>query len=287
VAEKYTAALGSPGFAQLGRLLDDDGHLEFPGLDDAHGRDSVVHAHDVLFGSFDGRAVALGRVWRTASTQTLEWTMTGVHVKEWMGVPPSHKAVAFRGLTLLWTKDDGSITDVHIYFDVAVVKAQLGAGPKELASLPLASVPSGPPQVFEQKGTPEETYNLDVARDSLDALENNREAAYLDLRTDDVEVDSLERVAPARGKDEAKAYCKAMHKAIGQLDTTIDNAWAVGPFVVVEYYIAGELLGPLGWVPAQRDKVIRLHVAQIDELRNGKIARVSRYENPAELVGMP
>ena len=62
-----------------------------------------------------------------------------------------------------------------------------------------------------------------------------------------------------------------MHKAIGQLDTTVDNAWGVGRFAVVEYTIAGEQVAPLGWVPAQRDKVIRLDTVR--RRRDGRTAR--------------
>src|SRR5580693_250622 len=47
-AEADAAALGSPGFAQLGPLLDEDAHFSFPGADDARGRTQVVHAHDGL-----------------------------------------------------------------------------------------------------------------------------------------------------------------------------------------------------------------------------------------------
>jgi hypothetical protein len=56
----------------------------------------------------------------------VEWTLTGTQARDWMGVPATHKSAGVKGLTLLWTKDDGSIIDVHVYFDVAAVQAQLG-----------------------------------------------------------------------------------------------------------------------------------------------------------------
>jgi hypothetical protein len=287
LAGAYTTGLASPGFAQLGSLLDDDAHLATPGRDDAHGRDAVVRVHDVLFGAFDSRSASMSRVWRTDSTQAVEWTMTGVQARDWMGVAATHKPVAFGGLTLLWTKDDGSVTDVHVYFDVAVVKAQLGVGPKELVSV-AATMPARPasaaPRIFEQTGFAEEKIGLALVRAELDALENNNEAAYVAAVTDDVEVYTLERAQPRRGKDDIRAYFKAMHKAIGQLDTTIDNAWGIAHFAVVEYEIAGEQLGPIGWIAARRDKVVRLHVADLIEIRDAKIARVWRYDNPAEIT---
>jgi hypothetical protein len=283
LADAYASALASPGFAPLGPLLDDEAHFASPGMEDAHGRSPVVHAHDVLLGAFDDRQVTPSRVWRTPSEQTFEWTLTGTHARDWMGVAATHKPVAFKGLTLLWTKDDGSITDVHVYVDVALVKAQLGVGPKDLLSLSPVSRPVGPAQVFEQTGSANEPNHLALVQSWLDALENAKESAYVGAVTDDVEVDTLERPQPARGKEAARAYYKAMHKAIGQLDTTVENGFGVAQFALVEYSIAGEQIGPIGWIPAQRDKVIRLELVDICEITGGKIARVWRYDNPTQI----
>jgi ketosteroid isomerase-like protein len=277
----YATSLASPAFAQLSPLVDDDARFTFPGTDDAHGRNSVVHAHDVLFGAFDQRKVVATRVWRTASQQTVEWSMSGVQARDWMRVPATQKPVTISGLSLLWTKDDGSISDIHLYFDVAAVKAQLGAGPKGLAAFTPPAVPAGAPQFIDRNGKDDNT--VDVVKAALDALENN-EPAYLAALTDDVEVHTLERPEPAHGKDDARAYFKAMHKSIAQLDTTVDNGWGIATYAVVEYTIAGEQLAPIGWVPAQKESVVRLHVVDVNELRDGRIARVWRYDNPSELL---
>ncbi len=284
VAEGYEQALASPGFAKLRPMLDEDIRSTFPGQDDAHGRDAVIHAHDVLFGAFDGRAVGMSRVFRTDSTQAVEWTLSGTQARDWMSVPATHKPVVIKGLTLVWTKDDGSLTDIHIYFDVAVAKAQLGIGPKELLSLPLPAMPSGPPQVFEQTGAPEEKVNVTVGRAAIDALENNDEAAYVDTKTDDTQYFSLEHAQPEIGKDAAHAYFKSIRKSIGQVDTTIDNAWGIGAFSILEYSIAGEQLGPIGWVRMQHNTVVHFDVAQVNEIRDGKVARVWRYDDPAQIL---
>jgi ketosteroid isomerase-like protein len=284
-AERYVAALASPGSAQLVPLLDDDAHFDFPGGEDVHGRDATVRAHEALFGAFDERAVVATRVWRTASAQAVEWTMKGVQSRDWMGVAATHKAVTFQGLSLLWTRDDGSLADVHVYVDVAVIKAMLGVGPKSLLALPVPLFPAtSAPQVFEQTGAPEEQKNVAVVAAHLDALENDREAEYVAGVTDDVEVTTSEH-EPRRGREGTRSYFKGMHKAILQLDTTIENSWGVGPFAIVEYFISGEQIGPLEWIPAQRNRVVRLQTTDIAEIRDGKIARVRRYSNPQEIAG--
>lgn len=284
VAEQYAAALASPGFAALGPKLDSDAHFAFPGAADARARDGVVQAHDKLLGAFDKRAITVSRVWRTANEQTVEWTLTGVQTKPWMGVDTTQKPVVIRGISLLWTKDDGSITDVHVVFDTALVKAQLGVGPKELLGAPPPAMPSGPPQVFDKASTPEEEGNVAIVRGWLDALEAGNENAYLGAATDDVTVETSERFQSVHGRDDLRAYFKMLRKAVGQLDTTVDNAWGVGPYVVVEYTVAGEQLGALGWVPPQRDKVFRLDKVSIAEIAGGKISHVWKYDNLGQLL---
>jgi steroid delta-isomerase-like uncharacterized protein len=287
LAEAYVRALASPDFSELGPLLDDDAHFAGPGMPDVHGQRPVVRAHDELFGAFDDRHITASRVWRTPREQTIEWTLTGTQAREYGGVAATHKAVAFRGLTLLWTQDDGRITDAHVYVDVAIIKAQLGVGAKSLLSLSAPSVPVGPVETLEQADKPSamELGEISQVRAWLDAFENRKEAEFVGAATGDVELTTLEAAQPARGADGLKAYYTFMHRSIGQLDTTISNAWAVGPFAIVEYFIAGEQLGPLGWIPFQRDKVIRMELVDICEIRDGKIKHIWRYDNPEQLLG--
>jgi ketosteroid isomerase-like protein len=285
IAEAYAGVLSSADLGGLAPLLAGDVRFAFPGVPDARGKDAVVKAHQTLFGAFDKRTLAMTRLFRTDSAQAIEWTLTGVQARDWMGAAATNKPVAFKGLTLLFTKDDGTISEAHAYFDVAVVKTQLGLGPKELAALTPTPAATGAPQVFEATHTPDEARNVTEARAVLDALEKNDEAAYVATMTDDVVVETLQRAQPMRGRDDQKAYFKAMHRAIGMLDTTLDNSFGVTRFAVAEYFIAGEQLGSLGWLPAQRDKVIRLQVVDVMELRDGKVAHVWRYDNPSQIAG--
>ncbi len=287
-ANDYVEGLASPDFAKLKPLLDDDTHFFMPGVDEARGRDRVIHAHDVLFGPFTDRKVAATRVWRTPTEQAIEWTLTGTDAQPWLGLQPTKKTVGFRGLTLLWTSDDGSIDDIRMFFDVAVVKAQLGGGPgpKTLQSIPPATLPTAPAQVMDAAGGPEEKANIAIVKASLDALENNSEIAYVAAMADDVEVTTTWQPQPARGKEEARKYFKAMRAAIAQLNTTVSSAMAVGSFVIAEYRIEGEQRKDIGWVQAEPNtsKVTRLEVVDVVEIRSEKIQRIWRYDNLAELL---
>jgi hypothetical protein len=307
---------GAP-FARLAPLLNPDlSEFWSPGMHPVNGPASILAAHDELFGAFDDRKMALTRVWRTPNEQTIEWVMTGKQAREWMGIPATQKAVAFMGLALLWTKDDGTLVDIHVYFDIGLLKVQLGApGPDgtsaasprrgqnlgELLSLFPPSPPSGPAQVFEQEPqSPDQADagrgnvgNVNVVKSWLDALENNKEADYVAALAEGAEIFTLQRALPMRGAEDARKYFRATHRAIGQLDTIVNNAWGVAQYAVVEYDLDGEQLGAFSWIPllaaapARSGVVAHFDIVDVCEIRGGKIARVWRYDNPAQMLASP
>jgi ketosteroid isomerase-like protein len=292
VVDAYLVALGPAGSASLASRLDNEVRFTFPGLPDSRGKaaDPATHdpgavsAHDALFAGFDGRSAVASRVWRTADEQIVEWTVSGTQNGTWMGIPATHKPAVIKGVTLIATKDDGSITKLDVVFDVAVVKAQLGVGPKDLLALPPPVMASGAPQVLEQSNTKDEVFTVTAARAVLDALEHDDPATFAATMTDDVVIETPERAQPMRGKDDVKAYFKTMHKSIGELDSRVAGAWGIGSYAIVEYSVAGEQIGAYDWIPAKSDKVVEAHFVDVSQVRDGKVAHVWRYENPQELV---
>jgi hypothetical protein len=285
LAEVYTTVLSSPVFAELGPILDEQARFAF-GARNTHGRERVLKGHEEMFGAFDERHFVTSRVWLTDSThpldsQALEWTMTGVHARDWMGVAATHKRVVIKGLTLLWTSDNGIITELHVYFDEEVVKAQLGSGPADLQRLQAPSTDPGPRQVFERSGTPDEATNVATMRAMTQALEDDKEADFLSTMADDVEVFTLDSAGVVRGKDAARAHFRTLRKSIRLLDTVIQNAWGVQSFVILEYAIAGLQLAPLRRIAFAANHPLHTQFVDIAEIQNGKIARIWRYADPA------
>jgi hypothetical protein len=283
-AEAYVRVLSSGNLAALGPMLDAGANFMFPGFGGARGREAVVRAHEDIFGAFDDRQLDVSRVWRTDSTQTIEWTFRGVLERPFGRVRPTHEPSAFRGLTLLWTNDDGAIIDIHTYFDESAIRGRGDAGlSADEASAPATPADGGDgPQFFDQSGSLAERLDLECVRSSLDALEQNRDGDYVSSATDDVELFPGGRGKALHGKEALLGYVRALHKSIGQLDTTIENVWAIADFVIVEYDMSGEQVGPIGGIPAD-GRVIRLHVADVVELRSSRMKRIWRYDDPAEL----
>lgn len=286
IPQEYAQAFATDGFRGLVPLLGEDAHVTF-GSKTTLGRDRVVSMHESLFGAFDHRTLSVRRVLVTDSEQSIEWTLSGVQALDWEGIPATHKPIATRGISVVWTKDDGSIPDIHVYFDENVVRAQLGAGPPQLQALPPPAVTSGPPRVVEAAGTPQEVDDLGVLRAMVDALEDNKPAVYVGGLADDVTIETLEHAEPARGKDAARAYFDAMRKGIGQLDTLAQGGFGAGDFAILEYSISGIQLAALDaattpHVPFLRGRAIRLHVVDVAELHDGKVTVLTRYDDPAE-----
>jgi ketosteroid isomerase-like protein len=287
VADAYVKALASPGLIEIGLLVGEDVRFTF-GTHDTRGRQAVIKAHDKVFGAFGDRKFITSRIWLTDSThlldcQALEWTMTGVQERPWLGVAPAGKAVSIKGLTLFWTDDDGVISEIHTYLDEEVVKAQLGVGPAELLQLPLPRADAGPPQVLERKGAPEEMANVATVRRMIQALEDGQEAVFLATMTDDLALETLDASAPIRGQEAALAYFRTLRRSVRQLDTVIQNAWGVGSFAIVEYEITGLQTASLRRHHVANDDGARtFHTQRVDvvEFRAGKIARIRRYSDP-------
>jgi hypothetical protein len=290
LADAYLKALSSPGFVGLDSIIDEQGRVAL-GARNTHGRARVLKVHEDAFGAFDQRHFVTNRVWLTDSThpldaQAFEWTMTGVQARVWLGIAPTLKPVVIKGLTLIWTNDDGIISDLHVYFDEGVVRAQLGNGPAELQKLPLPSPDAGTQEVFERTGAPEEKANVAVARAMIQALEDDKETDFMATLDDNVQVFTSDHAEPARGKSAARQYFRTLRGSIHHLDTVVENAWGTGSFAVVEYAITGLQQAPLPRVTFAADRPLHTQFVDIAELKGGRMVRIWRYSDPIAFATM-
>ena len=277
IADTLAASFASESFRDFSGILDSNAYFAFVGERNAFGRDNVIHAHKILFEGLANRTLTIHRVLMTESTQSIEWTLSAEHL-------PTSKAVTFNGLTLLSTKDDGSVTSIRHYFDEAVLLAQTGAGPDGLPRLPAAEPIEGQRIVVEQAGTDAERTNLSTVLASLDALENKNEKAYLAAMAHDIEVAVLSSSPPIRGLSGLREYYRSIHRSIGHLDTQLVNAYAMGSLVVVEYKITGEQRGTIAWVSMHKDNLPKMFVVDVADMREGKISKLWRYDSPMQAI---
>jgi hypothetical protein len=276
IAGTYLTALESPNLEGLGALLDEHVHFTFAGMHDRRGRTLVIDAHHRLFDGFDRRHIRPSRVLLTDNMQVIEWTMNGFATS-------SKKPVRLNGVLLLSTNDDGSIGDVYVAFDEALAAAQGGSAPKGFPSVITEAPAIEGFSLLEQAASVDEAANVAVVRTSLDRFEEFKEREYLETFADDVDVTPL--VGPSlHGHADLKNYQRQMQHAIANLDSTTDNAWGIGDFVVVQYHIVGEQRGPLGWIASQRDRLLKMFIVDVIEMRDHKIKHVWRYDNPSQII---
>lgn len=277
IAQRFLAALSSPHCERLAPLLDEAAHFWFAGRETL-GPAAVVGQHADVFGAFAQRQFKATRLLLAASAQAIEWTMTGTQTLPWQGLPASGKPVVIEGLSLVSTSDAGLITDLRMYFDQAVVKAQLGVGPAELLALPAPPVSAAPPLVVEEPPSRHDAPNTGVMRTMLHDLEDNQEAAFLATLADGIEIFTPDRAQPMTGKEAARSYYRALHKALRQLDTVIENAWDVGQFAIVEYTITGMQRAAWNRIPLVPNRALNLRFADIAETHEGKVTRIWQYQ---------
>jgi hypothetical protein len=284
ISERYLAALSSPQCEKVGPLLNEAAHFWFAGRETL-GPAAVVGQHTDVFGAFAQRRFRTSRLLIATSAQAIEWTMTGAQAGPWLGVPASGRPVVIKGISLLGTSDDGLITDIRMYFDQEVVKAQLGVGPAELLALPPPAVGDAPPLVVEQPvpepGAPSTSVapNTGVVRAMLRDLEDKKEADFLATLADGIEVFTQDRALPMTGREAERGYYRSLHKALRQLDTVIESAWDVGRFAVVEYAITGMQRTAWGRIPFVPDRALNLRFVDVAEIGDSKVTRIWRYGN--------
>ncbi len=278
VASAYLRALAAEQFEGLAEQLDDQVHFSLAGAVDRRGKKDAVAAHRALFGALSHRRVEASRVLLTESSQVVEWVMSGE-------AAAGGKAITIAGVSLLWNNDDGSITDLHLFVDEAQLAAQLGRAPKGYTQLPLPPARQERAN-HEQKNDAREAANLEVAHKYLESWRRGDDAALGALMTDDVELISQASEPDVRGRGEARQRLRGWHHAIDPLDALVDNYIPVGDLVVVEFHFVGQQRAPIGWVPLQAENVLKAYFVDVLELREGKIARVVRYENPMQLVSV-
>jgi hypothetical protein len=212
-------------------------------VSDVLGRDKIVRAYDALLARFSPRSFRATRLLLTDSSALLEWTMIS-------------DQLSLRGATALWTEDDGTISDLHLFLDPAAATA-------------------GAPAAFEEyerpNGNQPDAPGVPAVRAWLSALEREDDSPYVASMTTDAEVITLRGAASERGKPLARAYHKAMHAMMSDLSTSIENTWSAGPLVGVEYKITGR---------QKKDELIVLSLLDVVELRESKVAKVWRYEAP-------
>jgi predicted ester cyclase len=273
-------ALAADDMKKMAEFIDPEADFSFPGMSDASNRDGMLKACGDLFSPFSNRKYAASRIWQIGEAAVVEWSMLAIQSGEFMNVRATGKPVGIHGLSLYFFNLNGLVNDIHVYFDIGAILAQLGAAPKGVETPPLP--PLAPtPEAFVAEGTPSD---ITMVNASWDAFEAKNAAGYLAPMADDVEVFRFDRATPEHGKDARKKYFDWIARGLSSLSQTPLNAWSDGPFVIEEYYTGGVNSGKMTPDAPASGHAVRVHLVDIDEIREGKIKRIWTFGNSLELL---
>lgn len=120
-------------------------------------------------------------------------------------------------------------------------------------------------------------------RDLFAAYEPYDEEKVLSLHTDDYVYEDVARGVVVRGKAQFAAFLREFFSAFPDYKGQLTSSFVSGDRACVEYVMTGTHTGDLPGLPAT-GKRISLRMAEIWELRDGKIAKASSYYDAATML---
>jgi hypothetical protein len=153
-----------------------------------------------------------------------------------------------------------------MYTDRPSIKMQLDAKAKARTfRAPMAAPASA--EAYEAKGTPDEDKNVAAAK-AIDALfESGKEADLLaGLAGSDMTLNfGPGTIAPKDMKKELHDFLVTFPKQ----KWTIENAWGVGDYAILEHTMSSKQAGPMGPVPASK-RDVAWHWVDVTQFKDGK-----------------
>lgn len=109
------------------------------------------------------------------------------------------------------------------------------------------------------------------------------EEKVLSFRTDDYVYEDMARGIVLRGKAEFVGYLREFYAAFPDCRCEVTSSFATGDRACVEYVMTGTHTGNLQGLPAT-GKRISLRMAEVYELRDGKIIKARGYHDSATML---
>jgi uncharacterized protein (TIGR02246 family) len=246
------------------------------------GREAIAAELEPWFKAVPDFKLSITRVFVKGDVVVGEWVATGTNTGELMGDKPTKKPVGIRGVTIDWFTPEGLVKQEHRYFDMATFMGQIGKG-KGAPFRPVATAPTGEPELHAAKGTPEEDKIVEIAKGVYASFEKKAEADFLGA-TDD-KVSWSDQMAPKdTGKAEMKKFFQTYTKAIPDVKVSGETVFAADGFAVAEFTMSGTQSGAIG--PLKASKIpLAFHGVDIVELKDGKAVKGVTYGNTFEILG--
>lgn len=259
-----------------------DAMIKVAGGNEISGRDAIASNMKEWFETFSQVKLGFSRVWIKDDTVVVEWVINGTHSGELFGVKGTQNQIGHYGLSITtFDKDGAGVKVERRYGDLGTVATQIGAS-KDKKVRPIPPLPQST-ETIVPTGSADEAKNLDVVKAAFGALEKKDEKAFTTMLDDNVEIDGFVHIDTVKGKAEGAKFMKTLTTAFPDMKLTVENAWPIGDYAVVEYSLAGTHKGQLGDIkPTNRS--VNFKAVDVVKVKGGKIARGWTYSSGIELM---
>lgn len=116
-------------FAGIAALLHPDYAYTGPDGNQIHGPDAGLGIAKMYAAAFPDGVIEIAKVFADGDTSIAEFTASGTHAGDLMGIPPTGKPVRIRVCNVMELRD-GKVYREHEYMDVMTMMVQLGLVPE-------------------------------------------------------------------------------------------------------------------------------------------------------------
>jgi steroid delta-isomerase-like uncharacterized protein len=264
VAHRYFDELLNQGrFSVIDQIVTEDFQFRLPTQPDLSGKESLRGYVSYLRNAFSDLKFEVEREITNENKVAIRWRITGKHVGEFNGVPPSYAQVEEYGIDFFefW---NGKIHSIN------VVANQLGLNNQMISHQP-----------EPRKMTPEE--NNAIAEKFFNSVWNKGDFSVLDtlISPDAVDHSTVGGKPKAeKGSASFRAIVSMFRKAMPDIQLTIDDEIFTGDRVVHRWTLNGTDNGGVMGMPPSRKQLTFSGITTV-RMENGKI--VERWVNIDEL----
>lgn len=247
---------------------------------DASGREAIGQSYQKLFDAFGDYKVAPSRIFVKGDVAVVEWAFNATHTGDLWGIKASEKKVGAQGVDVLWFTPDGQIKEQHVYYDGGTILSQIGLSKRKARPIPALAAT---PQIVPATGSPDETKNVEVAKNLESAFDAKKDVEWLGLMADNVEYDDMTQAETSKGKAEGKKFFKEITTAFPDTKSSVVSSWGFGDIVVTESSWTGTHKAPFFGLPATK-KTVTVKGIDISQFKDGKLVKGAGYSNGADFM---
>jgi steroid delta-isomerase-like uncharacterized protein len=130
LSDQGLAAWNAHDASAVAALYAPDAKVRDSGGDEVSGRDAIAARCSMFLAAFPDLHVELRSICVEGNTVCEEWTVTGTHDGELMGIPATHRRSENLGCSVMEVGDDGLTTRETAYWDMAKMMRDLGVLPE-------------------------------------------------------------------------------------------------------------------------------------------------------------